>query len=200
MQSKYPDTLVCPCEQILNESYSTFIISFIAKFNPLCSRDFVSEQWLNYVNYRLLPQLEYHYIGDFHHPVHSFFQMLRTLCTLVSQTMNDRLIEFYSTTVLTNNPLSAETFLAIILPSKDHFLKMTASSIQTSLNSLRTIVQRNGIVNRLETNFLLQILYYNGEQFSLVHPFSYPPDGCSCDATSYCHTTTDIYRVLRKSN
>ena len=63
LQSKYPNTLVCPCQQVLNE-YSTFILfHYIPKFNQICSSDFVSEQWLNYVNYRLLPQIEYHYVS-----------------------------------------------------------------------------------------------------------------------------------------
>jgi hypothetical protein len=74
LQSKYSNTLVCPCQQILNQ-YSTFIILFKAKFNQICSSDFVSEQWLNYVNYRLLPQIDYHYVFDFRHSAYSFFQM-----------------------------------------------------------------------------------------------------------------------------
>ena len=39
LQSKHPNTLVCPCRQILNE-YSTFIVSFTPKFNQICSSDF----------------------------------------------------------------------------------------------------------------------------------------------------------------
>ena len=195
LQSKYPNTLVCPCQQILNE-YSTFIVSFTAKFNQICSSDFVGEQWLNYVNYRLLPQIEYHYVFDFRHSAYSFFQMLRTLCTLVSQTINDQLIEFHSTTLLTENLLSEETFLATTLASKDQFLNMAASSFQTSLNSLRTIIDTDGIANRLETNFRLNVISFNEQELSFVSALAYPPNNCSCDISSYCNTTTGIFSVL----
>jgi hypothetical protein len=41
LQTKYPNTLICPCQQVLN-AYSTFVTSFIPKFNQICSSDFVS--------------------------------------------------------------------------------------------------------------------------------------------------------------
>ena len=157
LQSKYPNTLVCPCQQVLNE-YSTFIVSFTAKFNQICSSDFVSEQWLNYVNYRLLPNIQFHYIFDFRHSAYSFFQMLSTLCILVSQTINDQLIPFYSTTLLTENVISEETFVATTNASKDQFISTTISLFQTSLNSLRIVIESNSIDNRLGTHFLLQTL------------------------------------------
>jgi hypothetical protein len=195
LQSKYPNTLVCPCQQTLNK-YSTFIVSFTAKFNQICSSDFVSEQWLNYVNYRLLPQIQYQYVFDFRHSAYSFFQMLRTLCTLVSQTINDRLIQFYSTTLVTENLVSEETFLAAILASKNQFLNTTASSFQTSLDILRTVVQGNNLVNRLETNYNLQTYYYEGKWYDLSYNQYYPPGGCLCQVSSYCNTATSIFSVL----
>jgi len=197
LQSKYPNTLVCPCQQILTE-YSTFIVSLTAKFNQICSSDFVNEHWLNYVNYRPFTQIEYHYTFDFRHSAYSFFQMLQTLCTLVSHTINDQLIQFYSTTLLTDNLLSEETFLATILASKDQFLNTTTSLFQTSLSLLRTVVQGNSLVNRLQTNYYQQPLYYNGVCFTSSASAKYPPDGCSCGESSYCKTTTGIFTVLHK--
>ena len=198
LQSKYPNTLVCPCQQVLNE-YSTFIISFTAKFHQICSSDFVSEQWLNYVNYRLLPQIEYHYVFDFRHSAYSFFQMLSTLCILVSQTINDQLIPFYSTTLLTENVVSEETFVATTNASKDQFINTTTSLFQTSLNSLRTIIESNSINNRLETDsFLLTLQQKDNEWAEIVTAIQYPPDGCSCGFYSYCNTTTGIFLLVRK--
>jgi hypothetical protein len=199
LQSKYPNTLVCSCQQVLNE-YSTFIVSFMPKFNQICSSDFVSEQWLSYVNYRLLPQLEYHYVFDFRHSAYSFFQMLQTLCTLVSQNINDQLIQFYSTSLLTENLISEETFLATILASKNQFLNTTASSFQTSLTSLRTIVQGNAILNRLGTNYYSQLQSSEYEEYSSTATLFYLPDWCSCAVSSYCNTTTGIFTVLLNSS
>jgi hypothetical protein len=197
LQTKYPNTLVCPCQQVLN-AYSTFVTSFIPKFNQICSSDFVSEQWLNHVNYRLLPQMEYHYLFDFRHSAYSFFQMLRTLCTLVSQNINDQLVQFYSTTLLTETLISQETFLATTLAAKDQFLNTTASSFQTSLNSLRTIIHADNIANRLETNYLLFTAVLVGRTIDYFSTMLYPPNGCSCKVSFNCNTTTGIFSVVRK--
>jgi hypothetical protein len=199
LQSKYPNTLFCPCQQILNQ-YSSFIVSLTPKFNQICSSDFVSEQWLNYVNYRLLPQIEYHLLFDFRHSAYSFFQMLRTLCTLISQTIDDRLINFYATALITNNLLSEEIFLATTLASKDQFIHTTASSFNISLNSLRSIIQGNNILNRLETNYHVSTIEIYTSWYDQVTPYTYPPDGCSCAISSYCNTTTGIFTLLREND
>jgi hypothetical protein len=198
LQTKYPNTLVCPCQQVLN-AYSTFIVSFIPKFNQICSSDFVSEQWLNHVNYRLLPQMEYHNLFDFRHSAYSFFQMLRTLCTLVSQTINEQLIQFYSTTLLTENLVSEDTFLATTRASKYQFLNTTTSSFQTSLNSLRTIIHADNIVNRLGTNYWLFAAVVVGGTRDYSNHVHYPPDGCSCKVSFNCNTTTGIFSVVPES-
>ena len=94
--------------------------------------------------------------------------MLDTLCTLVAQTINDQLMQFYSTTLLTQNLMSEETFLVTALAFKDHFLNTTASSFQTSLSLLQTIIQANNLVNRLRTNAILQSLSIESEWQSIT--------------------------------
>ena len=199
LQLEYPNTLVCPCQQILNE-YSTFIVSFTARYNQICTSDFVNESWLNYVNYRLLPQIQYHFKLDFRHSAYAFFQMLRTLCTSVSQTINDQLGKFDSTVLLTENLLSEEAFSAIILASKDQFISTMSRSFQTSLNSLSIIIHGNGIVNRLETNYNLRTIQFQGTWYSVSGFVVYPSDNCTCAASTGCRITTGIFAVLPKGN
>jgi hypothetical protein len=125
--------------------------------------------------------------------------MLSTLCILVSQTINDQLIPFYFTTLLTENVLSEETFVAITNASKDQFINTTKSLFQTSLNSLRTVIESNNIANQLETNYLLQALQQkNNQWYSFMIGILYPPDGCSCTIDSNCNTTTGIFSPVRK--
>jgi hypothetical protein len=142
--------------------------------------------------------MEYHYLFDFRHSAYSFFQMLRTLCTLVSQTINDQLIQFYSTTLLTETLLSQETFLATTFAAKDQFLNTTASSFQTSLNSFRTIIHADNILNRLGTNYLLFTEVVRGVTIDSSTLMYYPPDGCICEVSFNCNTTTGIFSVVPK--
>ncbi|CAF4007513.1 unnamed protein product, partial [Adineta steineri] len=96
LEEKYSNTLLCPCTSVSNE-YNKFISSFTPTFNQVCLSDFVSDEWLNYVNYRLFLEPQYHFYWDFRHLAYGFFAMLRTLCVLAKQTIDDELISFYST-------------------------------------------------------------------------------------------------------
>ncbi|CAF4010727.1 unnamed protein product [Adineta steineri] len=126
--------------------------------------------------------------------------MLQTLCILVSQTINDQLIQFYSLTLLTENLVSEEIFVATVLASKDQFINMTTSSVQTSLNILRTFMQGNALLNRLGTNYrLIDVLLDQTKQFVFeqanVNMFP-SPDKCQCSVSSYCKAITGIYSLL----
>ncbi|CAF1142146.1 unnamed protein product [Didymodactylos carnosus] len=193
LELKHPNTLTCPCRQILN-AYSKFVLSFIPKFNQICSSDFVSDDWLNYVNYRPFLDIKYHYIFDFRHSAYSFFQMLRTLCKLVSQTIDDQLIEFYSTTLLTESAISEDTFLATANATKQQFIDITAASFVTSLNSVQTVVQGNAIANRLATNYYLLTFFHKNNWYDISHARLYPPY-CTCIYSSYCKAVTGIYTI-----
>ncbi|CAF1364363.1 unnamed protein product [Adineta steineri] len=124
--------------------------------------------------------------------------MLRTLCILVSQTINDELIQFYSLTLLTENLVSEETFLATILASKDQVINMTASSFQTSLSVLRAFIQGNGLLNRLGSNYrLMNVFLAQDAPFMRANVNMFPsPDKCKCDVSSYCKANTGIYSLL----
>ena len=196
LQSKYPNTLVCPCSSILNE-YRNFIISLRPQFNQICSSDFVSKEWLNYVNYRSFTDMKYHYIYDFRHSAYSFFQMLHTLCTLASQAIDDQLVEFYATSLLTVNAISQETFLLSAEAAQAQVINATKSTFLTSLNSLRITIQGNAIVNRLETNYQLYTRVYANEWYDQSYVRLYPPNNCTCQYSSSCNTTTGIYTVSR---
>ncbi|CAF4154849.1 unnamed protein product, partial [Adineta steineri] len=113
LEEKYSNTLLCTCTSVSNE-YNKFISSFTPTFNQICSSDFVSDKWLDYVNYRLFLEPQYHFVFDFRHSAYGSFAMLRTLCVLAKQTIDDQLISFYSTILLTENTISEDIFLANI--------------------------------------------------------------------------------------
>lgn len=199
LQQNYPDTLVCPCQQALIP-YGTFVLSFKPTFNQICRSDFIATEWLNYVNYRPLTDSKYHLFYDFRHSAYSFFNMLNVLCQLISSTVNSQMIEFYSANLFTENVISTTVFNAVVNASGDQFLSTTANSFKTSLNSFKTIIQGNSIVNRLETNWILSHLVYNGVFYDAIVPVKYSADNnCSCDSTSQCKMTTGIYKVYRSN-
>ncbi|UJR34632.1 hypothetical protein I4U23_027409 [Adineta vaga] len=199
LQQSYPDTLVCKCQQAL-VSYQKFILSFEPTFNQICSSDFITNDWLNYVNYRSLPDIKYHLFYDFRHSAYSFFNMLNLLCQLVSSTIDDELIKFYSTSLVTEYVISRTAWNAIINASSDQFLITIANTFVTLLNSLKTTIQGNNIVNRLQTNWQIVTFESSGRLINLLSPrISSVYGGCSCMSNSRCKTTTGIYQVYRSN-
>ncbi|CAF0779850.1 unnamed protein product [Adineta steineri] len=199
LEERYSNTLLCACTSVSNE-YNKFISSFTPTFNQVCSSDFVSDEWLNYVNYRLFLEPQYHFVFDFRHSAYGFFAMLRTLCVLAKQTIDDQLISFYSTILLTANTISEDIFLANIHASRDQFINASATDFIITLDSVILMgLVSNAVINRLETNWQLSIWlssYYNlfgpawaGQAYSLVGNCVYP-------TSVYCSITTGIY--LRK--
>ena len=198
LESNYPNTLVCPCASVSNE-YKKFILSSKPIFNQICSSDFVRDEWLNYVNYRPFKEAKYHFVFDFRHSAYSFFYMLRTLCTLTSQTIADHSNLFLSSHLLTENVITEDTFLANIQAAHDQFISTATNSFQTALNSFRLLVQGNGIINRLQTNYRTFTVFFNQLWYAATIGPTYPSNNCTCWASSLCSTSTGFYVSHRGS-
>lgn len=198
LESTYPNTLVCPCTSVSNE-YKKFILSLKPIFNQICSSDFIRDEWLNYVNYRPLKEAKYHFVFDFRHSAYSFFYMLRTLCTLASQTITDHSNLFLSSHLLTENVITEDTFLANMQAAHDQFVSTATNSFQTTLNSFRLLVQGNGIINRLQTNYRTFTVFFNQLWYAATIGPTYLSNNCTCWASSLCSTSTGFYTNHRQS-
>ncbi|CAF1522962.1 unnamed protein product [Adineta ricciae] len=158
LQFKYPNTLVCPCTNILNE-YNKFIVSFTPKFNQICSSDFVKDESLNYVNYRPFNNKKYKKYNDFRYIGYSFFEMLKTLCNIASQIINDQLVEFYSTTLLSETVYSLSSVNATINAARDVFIATTENQLLLALHILSDIEEGSPAINQLNSNYIIDTFY-----------------------------------------
>ncbi|CAF0812814.1 unnamed protein product [Adineta steineri] len=195
LQEKYSNTLLCACTSVSNE-YDKFISSFTPTFNQVCLSDFVSDKWLNYVNYRLFLETQYHFTWDFRHSAYGFFAMLRTLCELAKQTIDDELISFYSTILLTENTISEDIFLANINAIRDQFIATSANDFINKLDSVLLMGLVNDIlINRLETNqkLILQLSETNGFSDGWGDQPYTTNENCIYETSVYCTTPTGIY-------
>ncbi|CAF3841579.1 unnamed protein product, partial [Adineta steineri] len=195
LEEKYSNTLLCPCTSVSNE-YNKFISSFTPTFNQVCLSDFVSDEWLNYVNYRLFLEPQYHFYWDFRHLAYGFFAMLRTLCVLAKQTIDDELISFYSTILLTENTISEDIFLANINAIRDQFKNASAHDFIITLDSIILMgLVSDVVINRLETNWKLVLFSSSNNTFftgwaNLLYTLD---ENCVHPTSVYCSTTSGIY-------
>ena len=198
------NTLVCPCTNILIE-FRTFILSFYPIFDQICASNFTSDSWLKHINYRSLNHMKHQFSYDFRHSGYAFFQMLKYLCKFVSQSIDEQLIEFYSDTLLSDNVISEDVFDAMNLANKNQFMNITRNTLLTSLNTIRTVVHGNEIVNRLNTNYFhLQLYHINNLDFPyprvVVSQTRYSENensSCFCGEYSHCKIGTGIYHAYR---
>ncbi|CAF1433200.1 unnamed protein product [Adineta steineri] len=135
---------------------------------------------------------------DFRHTGYSFFAMLRTLCALASKKINDQLIVFYFTELLTENAISEDTFSANIQAARDQFVAASASEFVITLDSFLSVAQANNAINRLETNYRYQLNphpnddYYKWSDSWWVQV--YPPNSrCDCTASINCSMPMAFY-------
>ncbi|CAF1409700.1 unnamed protein product [Adineta steineri] len=200
LEEKYSNTLLCPCTSVSNQ-YNKFISSFTPTFNQICSSDFVSDEWLNYVNYRLFLEPQYHFYWDFRHSAYGFFAMLRTLCVLAKQTIDDELISFYSSILLTEDTISEDIFLANINATRDQFIATSANDFIIILDSVILMGSVNQmVINRLGTDWALFLFLDQAKEYIPGwggHGYTID-ENCLYQTSVYCTTTTGIY--LRKLN
>ncbi|CAF0738151.1 unnamed protein product [Adineta steineri] len=155
------------------------------------------DDWLKYVNYRPFTEVKYHYVWDFRHTAYGFFSMIRTLCALSSQTINEQLIVFYSTVLLTENTISEDTFLANINAAHDQFINATENNFVITLKSVLLVALVNNlIINRLQTNWQIYLILRPNDYPSTQAWFErlYPETGdCLYSSNIYCTVSTGIY-------
>ncbi|CAF4444024.1 unnamed protein product, partial [Adineta steineri] len=122
------------------------------------------------------------------------------LCVLAKQTIDDQLISFYSTILLTENTISEDIFLANINAARDQFINVSANDFTITLDSVILMgLVNEGIINRLGTQWKLVLYLYSNSAFSDAWAGQPYRIGENCLRTSvYCSTTTGIY--LRKLN
>jgi hypothetical protein len=107
LQTKYPNTLQCPCRQIVIP-YELFT-SFSPTYHPVCSSQFISDSWivsisgLNDVN-SVFDALDFRTAGP------TFFNSLATLCSLSETTINEAWYIFNQTPLITGLTLIESEF------------------------------------------------------------------------------------------
>ncbi|CAF1045166.1 unnamed protein product [Didymodactylos carnosus] len=173
----YTQTLVCPCNTI-SVSYETFI-SFQPTYHQICHSDFVSEQWIEYLQQQMF---------DLSPIITRLFQTLSMFCLLSQQTITDELLSFNFTTFITGTLIPERIFSQQALGFISTFQEGIKSSFSTSLTLITDTTQANGFLTVLETNYLLD--YYLDRGFDTEILFY---GNCSCGLSSRCLTEIGIW-------
>jgi hypothetical protein len=197
----YSNTLLCPCSQ-LSLPYSSFV-TLIPHFHPMCSSDFVSDQWLAYLYY---DDASSYLAIDIRSVGNAQFQLLRTLCESSQQAIANAFEVTFTSAVLVNSRgmlLTSELVRVQIEAFADEFI-VNIGSEQRRLRALfATFFDRNFLVSGLETsampvidptfNLKMRIPQYTT---SLIDATSITYVICDCDATYTCASPLGVCNNL----
>ncbi|CAF1082825.1 unnamed protein product [Adineta ricciae] len=184
--SLYPNTLTCPCKNIL-VPYAE-IVEIKYSLHEVCSSDLVTQRWFQYLlNSRDESRT---YENDFRSTGSFTFQALGGLCQLANQTIADSYSQF-----LLNQYISATIASRVLLVSEvkiliGQFLSSSTNSFLRSLNMIRSTIFINAFYSERKTNYLLQILKIVGLHL-IESPVRYAD--CRCDLSFKCSAPSSIY-------
>ena len=191
LQSKYSQTLICPCTQI-EVDYEQFI-SYHPTFHQICSSDFITPQWMIYVSRN---NNGYVVATDFRNIAAIYSSSLLKFCNLSSEAINDALLVFNSTKYVTKNVQQTDLFLSETEQIVNLFKQTTAKIYLQALSMSREMVFGNALVSGLITNY--GFINFDDNSLDLQFlPFFYTPDdstSCSCKLDpSTCGQPNSIY-------
>ncbi|CAF1199067.1 unnamed protein product [Adineta ricciae] len=184
--SLYPNTLTCPCKNILIPYAEIVEIKY--SLHEVCSSDLVSLRWFHYLR-------DHHdesriYEKDFRSTGSFTFQALGGLCQLANRTIADGYSQF-----LLNQYISATIASRVLLASEvkilvGQFLSLSTNSFLRSLNMIRSTNFVDAFYSERKTNYLLEILKIVG-----IHLFESPAAyaDCRCDLSVKCSAPSSIY-------
>jgi hypothetical protein len=147
LQTKYSQTLVCPCTQILI-GYHQFI-SFDPTFHQVCSSDFITTRWLEYLSFENSRDSN---SRDFRNVAPAYFSTLLQFCNLSIDTINNALLVFNSTIYVTKNVQQTDLFRLQTEQIVSLFEQTTTNSYLQSLSMGRQMISGNALFSALFTN------------------------------------------------
>ena len=147
---QFPNSLQCSCSNI-SMKYQTFLIS-IPRFHQLCSSEFVSNDWIQYLFD------DAHYINQY--PLTDFgvsapgqFQLLASLCQLSQQTINDSLSQLMTSDFVNSQLLSSNLLNEQLQTVINHFQFTIPSVFVDTINLIRHITGDNMIMSIFYSNW-----------------------------------------------
>lgn len=193
----YPDTLVCPCSQ-LSIPYSTFV-TLIPHLDPVCSSDFISDQWLDYLYY---DDASFYVPYDIRSVGNAQFQLLRTLCQSSFQAINNTFKSTFASAILVSSRgilLNPELVHEQMEAFTNEFIINIGSEQRRRRSLFSSFFDRNFLVSGLRTSAIPFIdtasnLKMRGTLYvQNLDEATILDSNCTCDETYTCAGTLGIF-------
>ncbi|CAF0883894.1 unnamed protein product [Adineta steineri] len=184
----YSKSLDCPCNKI-SIAYKNFI-EINTTFHQVCSSDFVSIKWINYLFYD--GYWEAYNRRDIRERGSAYFLFLSYLCNISQTTINNAIEQFLNELFINTKLISESEFNIQIENIILQFQNETLTKFSRSLKLLRDIMNGNAFVSSYFLNW-----YWWRDINSTITTIPISPiimtNGCSCGTQSDCIDSGGIY-------
>ena len=194
LQSLDIDLLQCPCSSIAMP-YADFIIYLNASLHPVCSSDFVSDVWRNFINQFRTGNVLWVQTADFRKWGIVLFNLLQSLCSLSNATVADLIKQLQMSSFISSEALTLSQFHAQVSEALQSLQKSESTLFARSLQLFRASDQGNALISILNNNWQLQYGRNTSNAPLLLVPMTYANGACSCATSSACVEPAAFYNL-----
>ncbi|UJR29777.1 hypothetical protein I4U23_017324 [Adineta vaga] len=187
-------SLNCPCSHF-SISYGR-LLSLSVDYHSICSSKLIENDWLSYFgNIEIDIELVTFLTTDFRVSGQSFFDLIRLLCKMSNETINDSIKLFQSNRLITLNTLSSKQFSIEMEIHLKQFQDKTISSFIDLIQLIRLLIQTNQLSEELWTNLGPFATFNNQSQQWLFEYRSrnFYENNCSCQYSNQCFRSVGFY-------
>ena len=183
-ESQNSTLVICPCTQL--SSIRSAFCQIEPKFHPVCSSDFIQEQWLTLLFEIFQNQSRSRtIILSFSGAAFSHFQSMLAMCNLARQAVIDARNLFLSTLVVASQMPNLDLFHVNTNSAFEDFQSSLSNSVLHNLQLFRGLSQGNGLVSVYTTNWN-PFLTDNITHSLKIYMKSQSYGGCDCAVSSSC--------------
>ncbi|CAF4024878.1 unnamed protein product [Adineta steineri] len=186
LKKTYGNKLKCSCSKIAL-TYDQFV-EIKPEFHPICSSEFISEEWRIGIANGLVSNLSIYSQKDYRRFISAHIQYLQGLCRLSQQSVNNAVNESLTSLLVTTELLSKQNFYNHVNNSIEQSKSNAPILFSRLLFITRTVNHGNAFISTYGTNFEYISLLIEGE-FSYAYTEGMIYDNeCSCGLYSNCTT------------
>ncbi|CAF1302774.1 unnamed protein product [Adineta ricciae] len=150
----------------------------------ICSSDFVSNEWINYIQNRL-NSTEPCDIDDLYYSADAQFQLLASICELTQETVRSAIKRLTANNLINIELLSRASLTERIRMSIDQLQITSPNTFRTTFSLIREFVGTNMLLSGPSTNWVINTPYEIVEG-GKVNMKLLAYNGCSCEQSPQC--------------
>ncbi|CAF0994169.1 unnamed protein product [Adineta steineri] len=183
LNNEYPLTLDCSCSRTSFE-YKQFFSDIKVEYHEICSSEFITSRWIQ-LQFVGASDREF-FINDIRFQSQMHFQLLSTLCRVAKQTIEDNLLSFYRTKLITPKVIDNVSFQIECNSILEQFKRTIPESYQRILQIIEANTEINQLVVPLNSIFESPTDVHNKEVFHLKPKLNAQYDRPDCLLAPRC--------------